>query len=275
MVKIPDNASYTGADIKAMVYLPVNTEALQNEINELGLQMDALLRDGAESNRDFIGPSTSVTPYNNQNRLDAVRALSDRAGELGRIIRESTEGVIGLVLAELSTISYSIHRETFPVRSLGSVYAKDYTRGPRTIAGSLIFTVFNKHVLTNLLEATKAIVSTGILESPDEYNKTSPVLSDQIPPFDVIIKYDNELGEGSGMIIYGVQIVNEGQVTSVNDLITENQMQFVARDIDIMRDISTRNLVRNVGIGRAKTPRDLSKEDAAFQRLLRRRNPFV
>jgi hypothetical protein len=72
-----------------------------------------------------------------------------------------------------------------------------------------------------------------------------------------------------------VQIVNEGQVTSVNDLITENQMQFVARDIDIMRDISTCNLVRNLGIGKAKTPRDLSKEDAAFQRLLRRRNPFI
>src|SRR5690606_39902774 len=52
-----------------------------------------------------------------------------------------------MVFGELATISYSIHRELNPVRALGTINPKGYCRGPRTTAGSLIFTVFNRHVL--------------------------------------------------------------------------------------------------------------------------------
>ena len=49
------------------------------------------------------------------------------------------------VLGELTTISYSINMDKKPVRSIGNVNAKDYVMGQRTIAGSLVFSVFNKH----------------------------------------------------------------------------------------------------------------------------------
>ena len=48
-------------------------------------------------------------------------------------------------IGELQTVSYSIYMEKKPVRSIGNVNAKDYTMGPRTIAGTLVFSLFNKH----------------------------------------------------------------------------------------------------------------------------------
>ena len=46
-------------------------------------------------------------------------------------------------IGELQTVSYSIYQEKKPVRSIGNINAKDYVMGPRTIAGSLVFSVFS------------------------------------------------------------------------------------------------------------------------------------
>ena len=59
-------------------------------------------------------------------------------------INDSTKKHI-YAIGELQTISYSIHMERKAVRSIGNINAKDYILGPRTIAGSLVFTVFNRH----------------------------------------------------------------------------------------------------------------------------------
>ena len=48
-------------------------------------------------------------------------------------------------LGSLQTISISTHQDKRPVRSLGNINAKEYTMGQRTIAGSLVFAVFDKH----------------------------------------------------------------------------------------------------------------------------------
>jgi hypothetical protein len=48
-----------------------------------------------------------------------------------------------LELAELQTISYSMHRENSPIRTLGHVNPRGFVKGSRTIAGSMIFTQFN------------------------------------------------------------------------------------------------------------------------------------
>ena len=280
MVQFPDNASFTSADIKAVVHIPTTMEDAQDYIDELIRQRYDLSRDLYRiRNASINGPTQlQLSKLKEKAALEnrthqEISAITETIKQYQQFIREGITPV--RVLAELSTISYSIHRETFPVRSLGSVYPKDYTKGPRTIAGSFVFTVFNKHVLDELLRATRAIVSTGVADSaPDQYRAMSPVLADQIPPFDVTIAYNNELGESSKMVIYGVQIVNEGQVTSVNDMVTENEMQYVARDIDLMSATSTRNTVSNTGV-RAKTAKDVASVDEDFQKLLRRRNPFI
>ena len=57
-----------------------------------------------------------------------------------------------LELAEIQTISYSIHRENAPIRTLGHVNPRGFVKGSRTIGGSLIFTVFNEYAFYRIKE---------------------------------------------------------------------------------------------------------------------------
>ena len=134
----------------------------------------------------------------------------------------STEAVVG-VLGNLQTISYSTFREVEPVRSLGKTYSDAYTRGPRTVAGTLIWTVLDQYVLAEALKYSYV----------DSYDPTT-ILIDQIPPFNIIITFNNEYGDVATMGIYGVRIVNEGSTFSIDDMITEQTNSFLASDIDML-----------------------------------------
>lgn len=127
-----------------------------------------------------------------------------------------------LELAEIQTISYSIHRENTPIRTIGHVNPRGFVKGSRTIAGSLIFTVFNEYAFYRIKEFREIMASTGLFFAP---------LADMLPPFDIVLSFFNEYGLGAKMKIYGVTIVDEGQTMSVDDLITEQTYTFMARGI--------------------------------------------
>lgn len=131
-------------------------------------------------------------------------------------------------LANIQTLSYSTHREKHPVRTLGSTHVRQYTRGPRTIAGSIIFTVFDTSVLGAFL---------GLDEKETEAGLWRPVTVDQIPPFHVVLLFASEYNVLSSMVIYNVEVINEGQVMSIEDLITENTCQYVATHISPLRPV--------------------------------------
>ncbi|TKJ01239.1 virion structural protein, partial [Bacillus cereus] len=59
--------------------------------------------------------------------------------------------------------------------------------------------------------------------------------SDELPPFDITINFMNEYGQSSKLVIYGVNLISEGQTMSVEDMITENTMEFIALDIETMK----------------------------------------
>jgi len=131
------------------------------------------------------------------------------------------------LLGNIATLSYSIHREKFPVRTLGTTYPKAFTRGPRTIAGTLIFNVFDRYALWDIL-SIKSGLDRGMNED------THMLLGDQIAPFDIVCTFVNELGIYSKMMLLGVELVDEGQVMSVNDIYIESTHSFVAADIATM-----------------------------------------
>ena len=145
-----------------------------------------------------------------------------------------------VVLGTLQTISYSLHMERNAVRSIGNINAKDYTQGPRTIAGSLVFAVFDKHVLYHMAEAFKYNHKykdnkyTQLYGKYKSFTNNRHVLADELPPFNVTITFANEYSNRSKLAIYGIRLLNEGQVMSVSDLYTENTYQFVALDIDYL-----------------------------------------
>jgi hypothetical protein len=54
-------------------------------------------------------------------------------------------------VAELQAISYSITREKAPIYTMGSADPRSFSRGKRGIAGTLVFVVFDRHVLLSTL----------------------------------------------------------------------------------------------------------------------------
>lgn len=123
--------------------------------------------------------------------------------------------------SELQTITITTDRNVFPVRRLGESHVASYGRGARTIAGSLIFTLFQRDAFAELYRRS---IGFGELYSPD-----SPFLIDQFPEFDIIINATNEMGISSTLIVAGVTLKASGLTLSIDDMYTENTFTYLAR----------------------------------------------
>jgi len=55
------------------------------------------------------------------------------------------------IIAELQAISYSITREKAPMYTMGSADPRSFSRGKRGIAGTLVFVMFDRHVMLGAL----------------------------------------------------------------------------------------------------------------------------
>lgn len=138
----------------------------------------------------------------------------------------SFKGGKPIAIGEAQTVTYSMFRPMTPVYNLGSPKPGGFVRGPRTIAGSIIFTVFDRHVLISALHNAYSQYDPNCLDGP--------ILSDQLPPFDIQLTFMNEYGQSAFLAIHDVRITSEGQVMSIEDMITENTMQYVASDLTVM-----------------------------------------
>lgn len=54
-------------------------------------------------------------------------------------------------VAELQAISYSITREKAPIYTMGAADPRSFSRGKRGIAGTLVFIIFDRHVMLSTL----------------------------------------------------------------------------------------------------------------------------
>jgi hypothetical protein len=122
-----------------------------------------------------------------------------------------------ITFATLRTISYSIVRDKRPLRILGSMNPITWSKSNRLIAGTLVFTSFDRYIWFQL---------TGTM-----YTKESIILADMLPPFDVSITAINEYSQISRLAIRGVRIVDEGAVIGVDDMYVEQTHTYVAQDI--------------------------------------------
>ncbi len=171
--------------------------------------------------------------------------------------------VIGTnTVGSLQGISYAIQREKAPIYVMGKVDPLSFSRGKRGIAGTIITLMLDSHLIkdekygfnemkavldrdeivprtTDLNSATDNVL--GALDDgfsdfsssnlSDAYGLFAPTYVDQIPPFDVVIVAANEYGKAAEMRIYGIEILNEGSGFSIDDIVIENQMTYVARTI--------------------------------------------
>ena len=180
----------------------------------------------------------------------------------------------GKVIGELQGITYSVSREKAPVYTMGSAEPRSFSRGKRGIAGTLVFTVFNRDALIEEFKDKLNGETLGIQkfksEGSREYlsiedwdaqmsgyatagnseptedgttggkvsdlvGKYQPIYADEILPFDITITFANEYGQKAVLVIYGVELLNEGSGYSIDSVSTEKAYTFVARRIDYMK----------------------------------------
>lgn len=166
----------------------------------------------------------------------------------------------GKVVGELQAITYSVTREKAPIYCMGDPNPKSFSRGKRGIAGSLVFTVFDRDALHAIKTSQFALHRHELNSSADgldpravhdtdgiteataraAWNRdVTPVYSDEIPPFDITINFLNEYGQSATMTLHGVEILNEGMGMSIDDITTEKACTFIARAITEMKEGSS------------------------------------
>ena len=130
------------------------------------------------------------------------------------------------VIGSLQAITYSVSREKAPVYTMGSAEPRSFSRGKRGIAGTMVFTVFDRDALISAMKAQNGTVkrigaSNGDLNTAtdpmtiDQWDQlmtgavqnqgsqaanailqeAEPQYADEIPPFDVTISFANEYGQ--------------------------------------------------------------------------------
>lgn len=174
----------------------------------------------------------------------------------------------GILIGNLNGISFSTTREKSPIYVMGAVDAVSFGRGKRGHAGSLIFTNFDRHAMYDIMEGTFSSTGEGPEERYKYWKKRTDIpaggasrllpgdgghfdritnlgseravanYSDQLPPFTISLVSQNEYGNVSAMHLLGVELINEGSGVSIDDIVTETQMTFVARAIIGWRPIS-------------------------------------
>ena len=185
----------------------------------------------------------------------------------------------GKIIGELQAITYSISREKSPIYTLGSAEPRSFARGKRGIAGTLVFTVFDRDALIEEFKE-KLTTSTGVQKVKAERNadndvnfisiedwdaemssyasvgtqtgsnigntsslvsKYQAVYADEIPPFDITVSFANEYGQRAVLVIYGVELLNEGSGYSIDSVTSEKAYTFVARKIDYLKSLDSDN----------------------------------
>lgn len=121
-------------------------------------------------------------------------------------------------LVEIQTLSISSARSVHPVRRLGESHVTEYTRGARTIAGSMVFATGTRDVFARLNMVSRR-----------EKASKEPFFTDELAGFHVLIACVNEYGQTAHAALTDVTLTNFGTTFSSDDMYLESTYTWVAR----------------------------------------------
>jgi hypothetical protein len=125
-----------------------------------------------------------------------------------------------ILLNTLQTISITSARSLSPVRVLGRGFPISYTRGGRTVAGTMVFASLDRDAFHDIYRASLA---------ESHLDSKSYLFVDQLPPFNIVITASNEMGGISRQVISDITLANYGQTYSIDDVYTEITYTYVAK----------------------------------------------
>lgn len=157
------------------------------------------------------------------------------------------------------TVSYSVYRSKIRVIPLGQTSSRGYGLGTRLVAGSMIRSVFTTDKITSLQEGFYTTNQNEIKNrllgldntTPNKVPKEQPLtfMKDDLAHFNIHfcaqsedLSYDSITKKWRPFtryeVILGCVIINSGQVFSIEDLITESTVQFEAKSVQSLSDIT-------------------------------------
>jgi hypothetical protein len=175
----------------------------------------------------------------------------------------------GKIVGEVQGISYTIQREKAPVYTMGEADPRSFSRAKRGIAGSLVFVVFDRSALLEVMrdrpyianrysipegfeiadvnidtiEIVPGIIGPAVGASSPTVSRialdkvlAAPNYLDQILPFDMVITASNEYGAVARMMIHGTEILNTGSSLSIDDITTDEACTFIATAVTPWKD---------------------------------------
>lgn len=206
--------------------------------------------------------NTDVNIRTKKQGVDTNNVLLESAsGANVQVLFEFPNPVVGkgsyyMLLPSVVSLSCSVSRAKMPVVTLGECTTQGFALGNKTVAGSIIKTLlyndeFDKAVKYYKDSRTAAYDEIGVKFSRDLSSKNNiffengvyaisqkdfldDMMRDDLIPFNIYTYSFSEYGTGKGgnMLmnsIYGCTIINEGQVQSIENLITENTFTYVAK----------------------------------------------
>lgn len=138
-----------------------------------------------------------------------------------------------IYLGNVMTVSYSVYREKTPVFVCGSHNTEGFAIGKRYVAGSLITLMHGKEDMTLFMkEMEESAENNPFRDRIIPAKQYHTFMKDDLVPFNIHLIFTTEYAnEANRVIIYGATFINNGQVMSINDLITETTVSYVASDV--------------------------------------------
>jgi len=205
--------SFSGADFQITAVLPWEWDYQQQQSSELA---------GLKASRPQLLKALLATNDEVANRqlLEQIRATDQAIRRLEETQPSDNRSFLK-TFASIQTLSLTTRRSVSPVRRMGEAFPAYYTRGPRTIAGSMLFIFLDETPLYDFHRRTLA----------DPKDGSHHFVIDRIPPFNVLITGINEYGHYVEGALLGVTLLASGMTISIEDLFTEQQYTYVARSM--------------------------------------------
>lgn len=138
----------------------------------------------------------------------------------------------------LTGIAWSLHQDKIPNRRLHEKRTRSRTKGTATIAGTLIFAIFNE-------DPIRAITPNQFFHGNSTIGDSSTIsnfvetLATELPAFDLSITFSNEYGSVASMNLWGVDITDSGGSVTSRQLENELVVQYTAIDMDPIKPLRT------------------------------------
>lgn len=158
-----------------------------------------------------------------------------------------------IYVPDMITVSHSVSRAKIPVTPLGNTTVQGFGLGSKMVAGSIVklFTrndKINKYI-KSFVDARYEVLKKEGKENSFSYRmsniplkEVTEYMRDDIAPFNIHLITLSEyvaadMYKPKIESIYGVTIINSGKVFSIENLITEETLSFMAKSVKYHNDI--------------------------------------